>query len=414
MASWWFADRQRVRSPVLQAEQTETQRQSLRFLLLYGLAVAGGAVAYVPFLTLLLPLRATEMAAGENIDLLAYIAFGGAITASLGAIAFGWLSDITRTRRPWIVAGLVLSSALLVSMRQAEESVELIALIVIWQIALNMMLAPLAAWGGDLVPDRQKGLLGGLLAFAPALGAASGALVTIPGLAGPDARLTLVACLVAATVLPVILFGSPRPMPHLMVAEPKPAARSASLGRGMVGRMWLGRLLVQIAEAALFAYLLIWLVSLDASFTDSMTARIFAVVLACSVPLAMIAGRWSDQHDRPIVPLALGAGIGTAGLVVMSIAHDTTGAIAGYVLFGISTSVFLALHSSQTLRVLPQPSTRGRDLGLFNLTNTVPSLIMPWIALGIVPRYGFDAFFLVLAGLAALATLLLATMPRPN
>ena len=96
----------------------------------------------------------------------------------------------------------------------------------------------------------------------------------------------------------------------------------------------------------------------------------------------------------------------------MSVSSSLPIAIAGYVVFGLASSLFLALHSSQTLRVLPRPHTRGRDLGIFNLTNTVPSLIMPWLTLAMVPAYGFGGLFLVLAGLAAIACLLLATMPR--
>ncbi|EDL48766.1 MFS transporter [Erythrobacter sp. SD-21] len=394
------------------AETAPEQRQTLRFLWLYALAAAGGAVSYVPFLTLLLPVRATEMVGDANIDLLAYIAFAGAITASLANIGFGWLSDATGTRRPWIVAGLVLSCLLLVSIRATDSPTELIGLVVVWQVALNMMLAPLAAWAGDVVPDRQKGLLGGLLSFAPALGAASGALVTLPGLAGPDERLALVAALVAVMVLPVILFGRPVPMPDLTASLTPAENAPPRFPRGAVARMWLARLLVQIAEAALFAYLLIWLTGIDGSFTDSDTARIFALVLGLSVPLALLAGRWSDRRDRPIMPLAWGAGVGALGLVAMALAQGIEGAIAGYLVFGLSTSVFLALHSSQTLRVLPKPATRGRDLGLFNLTNTVPSLIMPWLTLALVPLFGFSGLFFLLACLATLATILLLTMPR--
>ena len=152
----------------------------------------------------------------------------------------------------------------------------------------------------------------------------------------------------------------------------------------------------------------------DPGFSDNDTARLFAIVLALSVPIALVAGRWSDSRDRPILPLALGAGVGAIGLVIMALAQDMAGAIIGYVVFGLSTSVFLALHSSQTLRVLPKPATRGRDLGLFNLTNTVPSLIMPWLTLALVPVFGFGGLFVVLAVLASLATMLLITMPRSN
>lgn len=385
--------------------------QSARFLWLYALAAAGGAVAYVPFLTILLPERIAEFAGQEKVQTLAYGAFAGAIAASLANIGFGWASDRTASRRPWIYSGLVLSSIMLVAMREVDSLPTLLVMLVCWQVALNMMLGPLSAWAGDHVPDAQKGFLGGLLAFAPALGALSAAIVTIPGLAAADTRLFIVALLVAAMVLPVMLFGKPLPMPQLMETDAAPEPRSAT-GRITIARMWLARLLVQIAEAALFAFLLFWFRSIDEAVTDNDTALVFAIVLGLSVPLALFAGRWSDRGNRPFRPLTLGAGLGALGLLGMAAADDLSTGIAGYILFGLATSVFLALHSAQTLRVLPKPRTRGRDLGLFNLTNTVPSLIMPWLTLAMVPVLGFSALFLLLAVLCAVACIILWTIQR--
>lgn len=392
------------------AEATSgAERQSLRFLLLYALAAAGGAVAYVPFLTILLPVRVQTVSAGDEISTLAYAAFAGAIAASLANIGFGWLSDRTQRRTPWIIGGLILSGSLLVAMREADDSISLIGLIVVWQIALNMMLAPLAAWAGDCVPDRQKGLLGGLLSFSPALGALSGALVTWPGFAGPDTRLVLVALLVFVMVVPVLVLGRPHAMPQLMVADREVRERPQRTSR-KVASMWLARLLVQIAEAALFAYLLYWLQSIEEGFGDNDTATIFAAVLAVSVPLAMLTGRWSDRSDRPIRPLVICAGLGSLGLLIMAFSVDLVTGIAGYAVFGLAMGVFLSLHSSQTLRILPRPQTRGRDLGFFNLTNTVPSLVMPWLTLALVPLFGFDALFLLLAALAMVSCALLVAI----
>jgi hypothetical protein len=72
--------------------------QSKRFLCLYALAVAGGAVAYIPFLTILLPAQVTGFAGTGALGVLAMIAFCGAIAASIANIGFGWISDKTRTR----------------------------------------------------------------------------------------------------------------------------------------------------------------------------------------------------------------------------------------------------------------------------------------------------------------------------
>jgi MFS-type transporter involved in bile tolerance (Atg22 family) len=87
-------------------------------------------------------------------------------------------------------------------------------------------------------------------------------------------------------------------------------------------------------------------------------------------------------------------------------------ATAAYVLFALATTIFLSLHSAQTLRVLPRPDRRGRDLGFFNLTNTAPSLIMPWLSITMVPVFGYSGLFLLLAMLALGASVILLLVAR--
>lgn len=394
------------------SDQTGEERQPLWFLIALALAAAGGAVAYVPFLTVLLPLKVNELAAATNIEALSYITFAGAIFASLANIGFGWVSDRWGGRRSWIALGLMLSCLLLVAMGEARSIGGLIVLVIAWQLALNMMLAPLAAWAGDCVPDTQKGLLGGLFALAPALGALAGTLVTFPGLVEGTRRLWLVSGLVALLVSPALFLGSGRQMEKLMrpVEGPVPTELGSFKSRPAIIRMWSARLLVQIAEAALFAFLLFWLRSLSPQIGENSVANLFSAVLCVAVPIALFAGKWSDTARRPMLPLAICAGLSALGLLVMSLAQDVQTAIAGYAFFGLASMTFLSLHNGQTLRVLPKPQNRGRDMGLFNLTNTVPSLIIPWMTLAMVPTFGFSGLFLALAGLVAIATVLLAQM----
>jgi len=120
-----------------------------RFLWLFALAWAGGAVAYVPFLTILLPLRVVATTGDRSVLVLGLITFFGAVAASVGNIAFGWLSDRSGTRRPWVAAGLALSCAILVAIPIAQGAWQILAMVVCWQLALNMMLGPLSAWAAD-------------------------------------------------------------------------------------------------------------------------------------------------------------------------------------------------------------------------------------------------------------------------
>jgi MFS family permease len=389
--------------------QPTVERQSRQFLFLYALAVAGGSIAYIPFLTILLPSHVTSFAAANSLQLLAYVAFAGAISASVANILFGWLSDLTRMRRPWIAVGLLFASAMLVAVREVRNPATLIGMIIMWQFCLNMMLAPLLAWAGDCVPDLQKGLLGGLMALAPAMGALSGFVVTWEQLVPVEHRLFWVAGGTILFVAPVLLFGRPHPVAHSVPIEP--GQPKMLLIRSIVSRMWLARFLVQIAEASLFAFLLLWFRSIDPAFAENMAAWIFAAVLGGAVLLALWFGHWSDRHGKHIQPISLCAAFVAMGLGIMALADGLGPAILGYIVFGLASSIFLALHSSQTLRVLPNPERRGRDLGIFNLTNTVPSLIMPWLTLALVPLYGFSALFVVLGLLAFAAALLLVKVP---
>lgn len=389
------------------------ERQPGWFLALFALAAAGGAVAYVPLLTILLPQRIADLQGSEDVAALAHVMFLGAVMASFANIAVGWLSDRSRVRRPWIIAGLITSNMLLVAIGEAASVSEIVVLVMVWQVALNCMLSPLMAWAGDCFPDAQKGMLGGTLALAPALGAAAGSLVTYVGLVGPGARLVVVAGLVSALVLPAVLLGKGRVRAELMVSA-VPDGSAQPRRDNVVARMWTARLLVQVAEGGMFAFLLYWLRSIAPGFPENAAANVFSIVLVCSVPLSLWLGRWSDAHARPVRPLAGSAVLCAAGMLIMAGAQTLAEAIAGYVLFGLSAAIFLALHASQTLRVLPAPQHRGRDLGLFNLTNTVPGMVMPWITVLLVPRFGYGWLFVLFAALSlASAALLAVSLRRP-
>ncbi len=362
--------------------RTADKRQPLALLFLYALAYAGAVIAYTPFLMLLLPMRVAELAGAADIRWLGYILFAGALAASVSAIASGWLSDRTRNRRGWIGAGLALSIALQLSMAHFTSVAALLWLVVAWQLALNLMLTPLIAWAGDFVPDRQKGLLGGLLAFAPALGAWSSLLVARETPASFADNLWLVSMVAVAAMLPLLVAGRPRPLPT------DPGS-------------------VDIVQAPHF-----WLRALDPSMTNREKMLLFAIGLSLSIGAAMALGRWSDRRDRPFAVLALLAACTGLLLGAMAAAPSPGLAKLAYLLFSGASAAFLALHASQTLRVLPDPARRATGIGLFNLTNTAPSLIMPWIAIAIVPDFGFAGLFLLLAMLTFIAAALLAAMPR--
>jgi MFS family permease len=369
---------------------------STRFLLAYGLANAGGVVAYSPYLSLLLPVRLAELTGEARVEWLAAATLLGALAASVGGVLFGWASDVRGTRRAWTAAGLLATVASYVPLALARTPGGLIVAVILFQLAVNLLLAPLAAWAADTVPDGRKGVLGGLLGAGPAAGALAGVLATWPGLPGADARLASIGVMVAALVVPLLALPPPSRVTGTPVAAPVMARRDLAL-------LWLARLLVQVAAVVLFAFLFFFFQALPDAPAQDWVARLVAVALVLGFPLALVLGRLSDRLG-PRRPFLAGAAAAMAlGLAVMATAGSPRVAGTGYVLFGCGLSVFLPMQATFAMQLLPRPDRHGRDLGILNLANTVPAVVATLLTVGLVPLYGYPALLWTLATAAALA-----------
>lgn len=382
---------------------TPDNRQSTNFLLVYALAYAGGFVAYVPFLTILLPVKMAASAGDLKVEWLAAATLLGAVAASIANIAFGWASDRTRSRHPWILAGLVATIGAYALIHFALTPAAIVAAIVLWQVTLNMMLSPLAALAADHVPDAQKGVLGGLLGAGQPLGSVATIVVTLPGIEVEAVQFAVVCAMVAAMVLPIFLI---RPQP--IAQEPPVSAELRSVRRRDLTLIWFARLFVQIACSVLFSFFLYYFQSLPGETVSVATvARTGGITMLAAVPLALILGRASDRIGARRPFLIAAALVMAAGLGVMGITTTLPVAIVGYALFGCASSIFLALQSVYTMQLLPSPARRGRDLGLFNLTNTLPSLLSPLLAVTLVSGRSFAMLMGTLALLVILSAILI-------
>ncbi|MFK3891570.1 MFS transporter [Sphingomonas sp. NPDC079357] len=370
-----------------------------RLLAAFSLAHAGAVIGYLPFLSLLLPLKIDRLAGEARIGWLTVAVVMGAATASGANILFGWLSDRSVARgggrRGWIAGGLVALLLSYAAIALSARPAVLIAAVLAFQCAVNAVLAPMMAIMADEIPDEQRGLAGGLLAIGPpAAGAVSAFLVADAG-RSEAAQLALIAGLTIAAVLPLLLVRRP----PVSAAPPQPTAAPAH-------RLWvasIARLLVQLAGGALSLYLLYYFQSIVGSVPRPTLAARVGTLLTISyilpLPVAVLAGRLSDQAARR-TPFLVGAAVAaTFGLLAMAVvAHPVAGAI-GFVTYSVAAAVFLALHQAFAVRLLPDPRHRGRDLGLINLSNTVPSLLGPLLTWALATPGNFTTLLLVLAAL---------------
>jgi len=369
---------------------------------LFALANAGGVVAYAPLLTLIFPEKISSLAGEARIEWLATATFAGAIAASVGNIAFGWASDVFGTRRAWATAGMILTLASYAALHFAATEASVVVAIIAYQLVLNMMLASMTAWAADIVPDGQKGFLGGLLALGPPTGALAGVAATWPGMSVQGSQLTVICILIFICVAPLLIVAAPEGR-----RDVAPLERTVK-PRIDFGLIWVARLLVQIAGALLFSFLLYYFQSLDVPESQSHVALINAVTLACAVPIALGFGKLSDRLGPRKPVLIVSTLIAAAGLLLMAFQQSTEQAVIGYGLFGCATAVYLALHSAYSMQLLPSPYRRGRDLGILNLTNTLPSIVAPLLAIWLIPRQGFGLPLALLAALLVLSALLVA------
>lgn len=367
--------------------------------MIFALANVGGVAAYLPLLTLLLPLKIEALGKGDHIGVFTACVTAGAVAASLSNILFGWLSDRAvsrgRGRRTWMAGGLAATAASYAALTLSATPLQIVAGVVAFQCAVNALLAPMHAIMSEEVPDAQKGMLGGLLALgSPAASALATLLVGWNTL--PDAaRFMLVPTAVAACTLP-LLVGRARlavapPAPHLR--EPAPTRDLAVAG--------IARLLVQIAAAVTQAYLIYYFESLvDDPHRAALPARIghlLTIAFLLPLPIALVLGRVSDVMRRRKPVLLTAAAVAAAGLAGMALARDWSSGAVAFSVYTAGSAAFVALHAAFSMQLLPDPQHRGRDLGLLNLANTLPSLLGPPLTWMLATPRDFSAAMLALA-----------------
>jgi MFS family permease len=380
---------------------TTFARRSPAFLIVLALANVGGVIAYLPLLGLLLPLKIEMLSRDSRIGIFTACVMAGAIAASLSNILFGWLSDRSVDRgggrRRWMAGGLVATAASYGVVASAATPVQIVVAIVVFQCAVNVLLAPMMAVMSEEIPDSQKGVIGGLLALGSPAASAVSTLLVGQAMLPEVARFAILPAAITVCVVPLLLSR-----PRIAVSSDdrdliRPIARRDLAIAGV------SRLLVQIAGVVTQAYLLYYFESIAAAAErpglPTRIGHLLTLAFVLPLPLALLLGRLSDLA-RQREPFLLGAAaVATAGLVGMAFARgSTTGAVA-FLVYTAGLSVFVALHAGFAMQLLPSSRHRGRDLGLLNLANTLPSLLGPPLTWALASPQDFSALMLTLAAL---------------
>ena len=378
-------------------------RRSPVFLLAFALANVGGVMAYLPLLTLLLPLKIEVLSGPARIGVFTTCVTAGAIAASGSGILFGWLSDRSVQggigRRGWMTGGLIGTAGSYALVALAATPVQIVAAVVVFQFAVNALLAPMMAIMSEEIPDAQKGVAGGLLSLGSPVASGLSALLLGQAMLPEAARFALVPVAVAAALLPLLLSRR-----HLAVLPSgTDNGQTAVLGvlRRDLAMAGMSRLLVQIAGVVTQVYLLYYFESIVTEGSRAaLPARIghlLTLAFLLPLPIALALGRLSDLTRRRKPFLLIAAGVASAGLIGMAGAKGWSSGAIAFVVYAIGSSVFVALHAAFAMQLLPNLAHRGRDLGLLNLANTLPSFLGPPLTWMLATPQDFSAVMLMLA-----------------
>lgn len=390
------------------------------FIAALTLAYVGAFIAFVPLLSLIVPLQAQALAPSDKIGLLSLVSLWGALTASVANLAAGWASDRTRgpfgRRRPWLGAGLigVILSYGIIAL--APTPLVLLAGVMAFQLAFNLMFAPLTAILADTVPDAQKGRVAAFLGLGAPLGAASGVLISLPHFNDPRTRLAALGVLVVVCVVPLLASWREAPWREAQGADVNPPPRRHAL-TGDFGFTWASRFCLQISASVVNAYMLFYLADyaryaerFPGASVESGLARLITLSTLLVVVSGFIGGLASDRLHRRRLFIVLASALLAMGLAIFALWPQWPGPLIGYAFYGVGFGLYTTVDVALVAQILPSRRDTARDLGVMNLTNTLPAVLAPVLALAALGSdrqdwpvlMGLSASFAVVGGLAVL------------
>jgi MFS family permease len=407
-----------VSEAVAAAPRTEPMAAvSGRWVALFAAAWLGVWMAQLTPIQLLLPAQIqTRLASGYWVENVLWFGVISGIAGVCAIVAYpltGALSDRTTSRfgrrRPWVAGGALLFAAALLALGLQGT---MAGVAICWALALTgfcVLTAALTAMISDQVPVGQRGYVSGWMSAPQAIGIILGlVLVMVLGL-GTFGGYALVAGLLVVLVAPFLLLVPDRR--HAASALPPLTPRTIAAALWISPRAYpdfgwtlLSRVLVNLSNAfgtGLLLYFLEFGLH-DASAEDDLIPLVL-VYMVFVIAASLVLGRLSDRLERRKLFVFAASVVQALAALLLAFLPSMPMAYVGGALLGLGYGCFLSVDQALATQVLPDPETRGKDLGIMNIAWAIPQAFGPLLG-GVVVFWlgGFTGLF-VLAGLAALA-----------
>jgi MFS family permease len=413
-------------SPLVGGERAE--RVGWGFIGGYALAYTGYWLGVMAPVVVTLSLKVTALVGTDaGPGALSLVAGVGALLAMVGQPIWGKVSDRTASRwgmrRPWMVLGVVGGLVAALTLALAPNLPMVLLGFCLYQFFFNATGATLVAVLPDQVPEGQRGVVSGILGVCLPVGLI-GATYLVQ-LVSPDMTLMFLLPAVVAVVV-VVAFAA-----VLKDRRLEPAHRPAFSARELAstfyvnprrnpdfGWTWASRFLFILAYAFLTTYQTFFLLRELGSSEAEVPHQVFLATLVLSVTTvvaSLLGGKLSDLTHRRKIFVLIAAVVYGLGLFVAAGAGELDGFLVAMAIAGFGFGAYLAVDLALVADVLPDPDgAASKDMGVFNIANTLPQSVAPAIAPIILAVGGgsFDVLFGTAGVVAVVAALIILLVRR--
>jgi len=338
------------------------------------------------------------------------------IAAVCSVIAYpltGALSDRTTLRwgrrRPWIVIGTATFAGALVLLSYQDTIVGVATCWAIASIGFCALSASLTALISDQVPVGQRGWVSGLMSAPQALGVILGVLLVTILFVGQLAGYIAMAVLLVVLVAPFLFM-----VPDARLAR---ADRPAFTLKALIQGFWispvkhpdfgwtlLSRILVNIGNALGTSLLLYFLwFGLERSNAEDDLLILMVIYAITAIVASVVCGRWSDRIGRRRVFVWASSGLQALGALIIAFIPTFETTLVGAALCGLGYGCFLAIDQALATQVLPDQTSRGKDLGIMNIASAVPQALAPLVGALVVTAFGGFAWLFIASAVFSIA-----------
>lgn len=408
-------------SPSATADSPEPPPRLGRLGPLLFLAHAGWMLPFAAAGTLVQALM-TDLDPVRKVALYATLAAAGSLTSMVATIAFGTLSDRTRSRfgrrNPWMVSGAFIVALAATAMSLTSSFPLLVALWMVLQVGLAVVLAPLFAVLPDRVAQHNLGKASALIGAGQLVAQSLGAVIAGSLVTAPREGLRWLPWLIPVVMIVFVLLSRERDNRD----EPRVALSIRELLRSFVpprDRDFLLALTGRFLLLLSFMMILLYQLYLLTDYLGLSVERAGAVIAVGGVIMAVasgaatiVSGPLSDRLGRrkPIVMTA--SVIFALAALPLALSAQTSSFYAFLAIGGFAYGIYIAVDQALLAEVLPSADDRAKDLGILNIANTLPQVLAPVIAGALVSTLGFRPVFAIAMVLAIVSAVVLQPIQR--